>query len=242
MKKAGLISLLFDGWTCDGTSTHYIGIFAGYTDPATDKYKETLLAIQPMLKEDDLGADSHIELLESTLELYDFPKENVVCLVGDNCSVNKSISKKMDIPLIGCFNHKLTLAVTEYIASIRGLRDALDKVSTLMSKACCLKAAARLRDLTMAAHGICLAAKKENDTQWTSVFEMAKRYNRIKAQLNAFPELENYTLTPREDRIINNALEDFEVFHSITVEIQACGIDLLHCREQFDILLSEPIS
>jgi hypothetical protein len=70
LKDAGPVTLLMDGWTADGTSTHYIAIFAGYLDAKNDEYKEVLLAIQPTLEEEDLGADAHIDLFNSTLELY----------------------------------------------------------------------------------------------------------------------------------------------------------------------------
>jgi hypothetical protein len=111
LKEAGVITLLFDGWTCDGTSTHYIAIFAGYTNSTTGEYKEVLLALQPTLDEEDLGADAHIELVESTIEMYGVTKDMVVCLVGDNCSTNQAIGHRWGIPLIGCYNHKLNLAV-----------------------------------------------------------------------------------------------------------------------------------
>lgn len=84
MKEAGLVSLLMDGWECDGTSTKYVGIFAGYEHPKYGSYTEVLLSIQPTLADDEnQTADAHIELFDSTLELYDLPKEAVLCLVGD---------------------------------------------------------------------------------------------------------------------------------------------------------------
>jgi hypothetical protein len=240
LKKAGLISLLFDGWTCDGTSTHYIAIFAGYRDPSSGEYAEVLLSLQPTLDETDMGADAHINLAESTLEYYDLEYDSIACLVGDNCSTNRAISKRWNIPLIGCFNHKLNLAVQEYIANQTGLQEAVDKIATLMSKATCIKAAAQLRDLTLEAHGVSLKAKQKNKTRWTSTFEMTKRYHRIKAELAQIEELEPYQLTLRENRIIKNAQDDFEVFNTITVAIQEKGMDILCCREQFDIIRSDP--
>ena len=84
MKEAGLVALLMDGWECDGTSTKYVGIFAGYENPRTEEYTEVLLAIQPTLAEDEnQTADAHIELFDSTIDLYGVDKENVLCVVGD---------------------------------------------------------------------------------------------------------------------------------------------------------------
>jgi hypothetical protein len=64
-----------------------------------------------MLKEDDYTANSHIELLESTLDLYDMAKEKVLCLSGDNCSVNQSLATKWEVPLVGCYSYSLNVAV-----------------------------------------------------------------------------------------------------------------------------------
>jgi hypothetical protein len=240
LKKSGLITLLFDGWTCDGTSTHYIAIFAGYRDPSTGKYEEVLLSLQPTLDEMDMGADAHIDLVESTLDLYKLEKDMVVCIVGDNCATNRAISRRWNIPLIGCYNHKLNLAVQEYIEQQRGLPEVIDKISTLMSKACNLKMAAQLRDLTLEAHGVSLKAKQKNKTRWTSTFDMAKRYIRIKAELLQVQGLEDYQLSARENRMVTSAMQDFEAFSYVTTQIQEKGMDVRFCREQFDILLSEP--
>jgi len=45
-----------------------------------------LLALQPLLEEEDLGADSHIDFIESTLEIYGKTMSNVIFFVGDNCN------------------------------------------------------------------------------------------------------------------------------------------------------------
>jgi len=66
LQEAGKVTLLMDGWTCDGAATHYIAIFAGYLHHKSGEYNEVLLALTPTLQEDDLGADAHIELFEST--------------------------------------------------------------------------------------------------------------------------------------------------------------------------------
>jgi len=240
LKEAGKITLLMDGWTCDGASTHYIAIFAGYQHPKTKEYNEVLMALSPSLEEDDLGADAHIALFEQTLELYQIPKDNVACIIGDNCSTNKAISTRWNIPMVGCASHRLNLAVKQWIEEQPGVADAIEKVSILMSKASNLKTAARLRELTMAHHGVSLKAIKENVTRWTSVFSMVKRYLRIKKQLDDCEGLEEYALTKSEQRVITKVKEDFEIFNIVTTELQGKGVDLVHVRIQFNTLLSEP--
>lgn len=242
LKEAGVLSLLLDGWTADGTSTHYIAIFAGYKHPSSGKYTEVLLAMQPTLDEDGgMGADAHEELLESTIALYSLTKSNIVCLVGDNCSTNKCLARQWGVPLVGCASHRFNLAVKHHWIDEQEARlnDLIKKVSTLMSKACNLRAAHTLRDLTLEAHGKELRAQLMNETRWTSIFTMVKRYLKIKEQLEAIKDLSLYCIHATENLVLKEAASHFEVFQMITEEIQAQGMDLGHCRKQFDTLLED---
>jgi len=96
--------IMFDGWTHH--NTHYIALHACYQVGIMQYYP--LLAFQPLLEEDDMSSEGHLEYLKSTLELYNKTLVNVSFLVGDNCNVNKSLSKITDIPMIGCYSHRLT--------------------------------------------------------------------------------------------------------------------------------------
>ena len=240
LKEAGKVTLLMDGWTCDGASTHYIAIFAGYKHPKSGEYNEVLLALSPTLEEDDLGADAHIDLFESTIDLYGNSKDDIACIIGDNCNTNKAISTRWDIPMVGCASHRLNLAVKQWIDSHGNIAEAIEKVSTLMAKASNLKTAARLRELTLDYHGVSLKAVRENVTRWTSVFSMVKRYLRIKQQLDDCDGLAPYLLDGPQHNLIKKVNEDFEIFHMITSEIQAKGVNLLHVRLQFGTLCADP--
>ena len=118
------------------------------------------------------------------LTLYGKNNSNVMCLIGDNCSVNQSIARTMDVPLIGCASHKFNLAVrkwmegqpqlTAIIAKVRNcvfasysfifhlltsLMLAFIQVAAVMKKAATLKVAAKLKKLTK------LAVVKEKATR-----------------------------------------------------------------------------
>jgi len=80
LHKAGHFTLIVDGWTCDGTSAHCIAIFAGFINPKTGEHEEVLLAIQPALNEEDMGAEAYIALLESTLEMCGLDRTMVIAL------------------------------------------------------------------------------------------------------------------------------------------------------------------
>jgi len=63
---------------------------------------------------------------------------------------------------------------------------------------------------------------------------MAQRYLRIKGQIESIIALFPYTLDLTENQLLKDAVVHFEVFQMITVEIQAKGMDLVHCRKQFE--------
>ena len=139
------LALIFDGWT-EGTD-HYIGIWASYNlvDSKEDSGKETtvqtLLSIRPLLADGIMGmtANDHTLHINRVLEMYGKDESNVICIAGDNCSVNKSIARIMSVPLIGCASHKFNLAVRRWIDFQPQLLAIIAKVAAVMKKASTLK-------------------------------------------------------------------------------------------------------
>ena len=101
---------MIDGWTDMGVSTHFVAIFAISPDESNVQ-KRALLGFSPLLQKDNLSADAHIELINFTMNLYKKKTEDILFIVCDNDSVNKSISKKLNLPMIGCNSHQLSLAL-----------------------------------------------------------------------------------------------------------------------------------
>jgi len=66
--------ILYDDWTTSGV--HYVAVYGVYSKGMESRYP--LLAISPLLEEDDLGKSL---------------QNNVCFLIGDNCSTNK-VSQK----------------------------------------------------------------------------------------------------------------------------------------------------
>lgn len=124
--------LVFDGWS-EG-STHYIGVAAAYirTDQnGNDVPVQTMLSMKPLLAEGIKGmrASDHLEHIEKVLGMYGKTFDNVLCLVGDNCSVNQSMGRILGVPLIGCASHKFNLAVRQWISGQAELTPIIRKVS-----------------------------------------------------------------------------------------------------------------
>ena len=88
---------------------YYVALFASYTKNGV--HKETLLALAPLLDEEDLGAEQHIDFIKAMLDLYKKPLDNVVAFIGDNCATNRKILTETTIPLVGCASHRFNSAV-----------------------------------------------------------------------------------------------------------------------------------
>jgi hypothetical protein len=91
---------------------------------------QTMLSIKPLLSDGIQGmrAVDHIEHLEKVLNRYGKKMSAVICLVGDNCSVNQSIAQIMKVPLLGCASHKFNLAVRRWIDEQPDLSQIIKKM------------------------------------------------------------------------------------------------------------------
>ena len=72
--------------------------------------------MSPLDNEADLGADEHNAFLVETLGVFGKTLANVVMLIGDNCRVDQAMSRRLDIPLVGCASQKFNLAVRKFLA------------------------------------------------------------------------------------------------------------------------------
>ena len=95
-------------------------------------HKESLLAVAPLVNEEQLGAKQHIKFMHATLLLYRKTLDNVVVLIGDNCSTNKKVADDTGIPLIGCASHRFNLAVNSWLEERPEYEQVLDAIHKLM--------------------------------------------------------------------------------------------------------------
>jgi hypothetical protein len=228
-------SLVFDGWT-EGTE-HFIGITASYMPKRADQaVTHTLLSMRPLLADEIKGmtACDHLHRLSKLLRQYGNKTEaNVVCLVGDNCNVNQCMSRLLKVPLLGCGSHKFNLAVRKWISNQPQLEETISKVVTVMKKASTLKVSAQLRKLTS------LQPVKENDTRWSSTFNMLERFFRIQAELSAVSDLIPLISTLVECSLLTRGFEHLERFHAVTIMLQKAGITFVRVREIFNEILED---
>ncbi len=98
---------VFDGWT-KGTH-HYIGDAASYMKVVDGKEVpiQTMLSMQPLLANGTQGmrAVDYIEHLSKVLGSYRKSTGGIICLVGNNCQVNQSMARILNVQLLGCASH-----------------------------------------------------------------------------------------------------------------------------------------
>ena len=110
---------MFAGWS--NSSNHFVAIFA--TVPSGENY---LLSFSTLPDKTNQNALNYIEFIKNTLRIYNKSLNNVLFLVGDNCSTNLSVANKVQKPFIGCASHRLNLAVNLIIEEEKNLITKVD--------------------------------------------------------------------------------------------------------------------
>jgi len=195
---------------------------------------QCLLSMKRLLANEIEGmtAADHLTLLSRVLNINGRITEHVLCIVGDkNCSVNRRMAGDLDVPLLDYGSHKCNFAVRTWIKQQPHLLSIIGKVASVMKKASTLKIAAKLRKLT-AYSTVC-----ENDTRWSSTFQMLSRFFKIQQQLGVIVELLELLPTHVEINILSKALRSLSKFNQITVMLQGDGISFVEAQQIFDAVL-----
>lgn len=179
--------LVLDGWifavfndpSTGGISTGNPGSRADYYDDLDCPTRRYVLhAFAPLDNEEDLGAQSLFGMMADTLSRYDRPWEHVAFMVGDNCSVNQCISRRVGaVPMVGCASHRFNLTVKEHLEEDPDDKDILEKIQFLMKKLSTLRGRAVLWRVSD------LAPMQRSDTRWSSVYAMVERYKKLEEVL-----------------------------------------------------------
>ncbi|ETV75063.1 hypothetical protein H257_10662 [Aphanomyces astaci] len=212
-------AIIYDGWTSG--STHYVAMFATFPNDSHRGYEKVLLAMSPMNEEDSLSAAAHVQT-----------GENVVALIGDNCSINRAFSRLAGVPMIGCVSHRFNLFVGDVLAEHEEL---LVAVNAIMKKLTNFIPSAKLRRLTD------LRPKQRNQTRWNSSVAMLDRYVKLTPflPLMGVEEIDNLLLSVRQDRDIDLLLAKLIDLNSVTFKLQDEAITLADVRGLFDEVLCE---
>ena len=97
-----------------------------------DQPVKLLLALSVFEGEQSFGSEAHRILLEATLQQYNKSMGSLLFITADNCSTNKSLVYIIGVPMIGCFSHRLNLAVQKYCDADFSISASLSKIRELM--------------------------------------------------------------------------------------------------------------
>ena len=188
--------------------------------------------MSPLNDESRLNSEEHIEFLAFVLNLFGKSWDIVVALIGDNVSINQSISNKLQIPLVGCASHRLNLAVRDVMSNDERL---INKDNNLMLKLQNLVLSAKLRRMTL------LRPLIRSTTRWSSTFNMVNRYIRFRefVEQTESVEIDEMMLMPSENRKVDVLIEKLKDYESVSKASQIDVTTLSDVRTMFDELIEE---
>ncbi|KAG4044555.1 hypothetical protein PC123_g20015 [Phytophthora cactorum] len=140
-------------------------------------------------------------------------------------NVNRRLARLMGVPLTGCANHRLNLAVREHLAPHEA--DLEKKLRTI-------KQAAKLRQKTS------LQPVLRQDTSWSMTFLILSRYFRLYEHLSPDDDdedLEDFTPSRSTHRSLRKLFEEIHHVGSISKILQTEGLTMLDTRNLLDGLL-----
>ena len=172
LNKSEAFALVLDDWTWN--LKHYCCVIVTFLKDG--EYAERLVAFRTLPDPIFADAKEHCLFLLKIINEYDLDCDQLKCIIGDHSSVNKSLAKTyLEVPLLGCYSHRLNLAVQEYIEKRKDVDVILKKVQTLMRW---IKNSYK----AYACLGLNVGNAKgyrpilSNQTRWTSKFRMTERY------------------------------------------------------------------
>ena len=174
----------------------------------TKEAHRALIPFSPLIDETDFSAQSQVDFLIATLNVFRKTENDLEFLVGDNCSTNLRNAEFLNLPIIGRASHRFNLAVHKILESKAFL---LKRVNELMKRLSSLRKSGSLRKTTA------LRPVTRNDTRRTSLFSMLSRYFELLEIINkSDPDLVCLLPTNGETLMLTILLELLSRFESNT--------------------------
>lgn len=200
------------GWWDPGDG-HYVSSFATWPAKIKLGYDSALLAFSSLGNEEKAYADENIDFINFTLGVFSKNASNVVALVGDYCSVNKLIAKKLDVGFVRCSSHRFNQAVCDVLKKhdhiIILVRNVMELVKTGINRT-------KLRRLTH------LYPVIDQETRWSSTYQMLIRFQRPKDHIKALQIYSVTSIMPKKNdsQQIEEVTKRLAHHYSITQKLQ----------------------
>jgi hypothetical protein len=217
--------IVIDTWGKKHASSSYTAVELVYDcrDDKGNRLSPPLLAFAPLLNEESSNADSYVEFMEWLLNVYEMRLQDVVVMIADNCSTNKSAANKAGFKFIGCASHRLNLAAKKLVTDDQELKRLVDKVFALFQKLKTQKWSARLKQETA------LAPIDRNETRFKGTADGIERFFQLKPHLDkiADDDLAPFMLTAAEAVTLSKTWEGvMEDIKSATCRLQARNLPM----------------
>jgi len=237
--------LIFDGWS-NGTSEHVVAIFA--TCGTSTGCFQVLLGINELDDHTNQNSENHIAYITKVLREYDRDPSCIDFMVGDNTNLNPCIARNLNgstsTPFIGCYSHKLNLAVKAFQEDIQHIVDKVEDVMVTMrsnNNFGILKTYCEQNNVKL------LRPVLKNATRWSSTFVMLERYLNLHPHLfhicthECFrrANLSSKLLTPLEFEQLSEYIPMFGELNDITKALQHSTLTLSQARTYFDLIYSK---
>lgn len=164
---------------------------------------------------------------------YELPMDNLVCLVGENCTTNVTTANVLKRPLLGCRSHRFNLAIESYMAN--HLAAETEMIATLMQSLLTLKKGTSRREQTHA------RTVKRNQARWLDLRIMVQRLERLLPHLDELQNAAVSELIPAtaQQRKLDEYKSTMQIFKSIALMLQERSTTLLHSHMLFQRILSD---
>ena len=154
--------------------------------------------------------------------------------IADNTTTNRKACRLLDIPHVGCNNHKFNLDIDEWARVDNSLCDTLESIGdTMKSSKNSLKNAALLSNITK------LKPVLYNKKRWSGKHDMIQRFIRIRQNLIDVSVNEDADITLSDGQQFLCKAEKFQrimgELNIVTKMMQESCISLSKCRRLLDI-------
>lgn len=106
-------AIVFYGWYT--SDTYYFSQFATFACEPSTGFRNILLGLSPLPNEINLDAAEHLMFIKMVLYMFYLALTSVVGLIGNNCTMNKSLDTSVVFGFIVCASHLFSIAVQDVL-------------------------------------------------------------------------------------------------------------------------------
>ena len=172
---------------------------------------------------------------------------------ADNCSTNAKLCNDSGVPMKGCDSHRLNLAVMEMLGpeekrnrtgSIVQHASVMQTITQKLDR--CMGALKTLKNSSLLRTKTNLKAERRNKTRWSSLYQMIRKWLKIKDKVAAVEEWPDEVLDLIPDATENRKLAEYmqklKHFESVSKKLQGSGekrMTVFGAREILDQLIRD---